>query len=70
MLNHSRPHIRKRAVLAMYKILDKYPEAYSHARPRLVEKLEDTDPSTFHMLVLDIIFHRTLIRTKVLSRRQ
>ncbi|KAF7784263.1 hypothetical protein Agabi119p4_428 [Agaricus bisporus var. burnettii] len=45
MLNHSRARIRKRAVLVMHKILDKYPEASSHVRPRLIEKLEDTDPS-------------------------
>ncbi|EGN93647.1 hypothetical protein SERLA73DRAFT_97586 [Serpula lacrymans var. lacrymans S7.3] len=43
MLNHSRPHIRKRAVLAMYKVFDKYPEAIRHGIGRLQEKLEDTD---------------------------
>ncbi|KAF9453879.1 Ap3d1 protein [Macrolepiota fuliginosa MF-IS2] len=43
MLNHSRAQIRKRAVLAIYKVLEKYPEASSHARPRLIEKLEDPD---------------------------
>ncbi|KAG5641635.1 hypothetical protein DXG03_004558 [Asterophora parasitica] len=44
MLNHSRPHIRKRALLALYKVLVKYPETAKHARTRLEEKLEDTDP--------------------------
>ncbi|TFK68252.1 Adaptor protein complex AP-3 delta subunit [Pluteus cervinus] len=43
MLNHSRPAIRKRAVLTMYKVLMKYPEAAASARPRLVERLEDAD---------------------------
>jgi AP-3 complex subunit delta-1 len=43
MLNHSRPHIRKRAILALYKVIVKYPEAMSHARARLEEKLEDPD---------------------------
>lgn len=43
MLNHSRPHIRKRAILALYKVVVKYPEAMSHARARLEEKLEDPD---------------------------
>ncbi|KAJ2927707.1 hypothetical protein H1R20_g9399, partial [Candolleomyces eurysporus] len=45
MLNHSRPHIRKRAILALYRLLSKYPEAIRQARPRLEEKLEDSDPS-------------------------
>ncbi|KAF9011132.1 Ap3d1 protein [Cyathus striatus] len=45
MLNHSRPHIRKRAILTLYKLLVKNPDAIRHARPRLVEKLGDTDPS-------------------------
>ncbi|KAG6889341.1 hypothetical protein C0995_001749 [Termitomyces sp. Mi166 len=44
MLNHSRPNIRKRAILALYKILMKHPEAATHARARLEEKLEDSDP--------------------------
>lgn len=44
MLNHSRPHIRKRAILALYKLLMKHPEAIPLARPRLEEKLEDPDP--------------------------
>ncbi|KDR85547.1 hypothetical protein GALMADRAFT_53684 [Galerina marginata CBS 339.88] len=45
MLNHSRPNIRKRAILALYKTLVKYPEAINQARIRLEEKLEDPDPS-------------------------
>ena len=44
MLNHSRPHIRKRAILTLYKLLVKYPEAISNARVRLEEKLNDSDP--------------------------
>jgi len=44
MLNHSRPNIRKRAILALYKTLVKYPEAIDQARVRLEEKLEDLDP--------------------------
>jgi AP-3 complex subunit delta-1 len=44
MLNHSKPHIRKRAVIAVYKALVKYPEATPFAISRLREKLEDEDP--------------------------
>ncbi|KAJ3570630.1 hypothetical protein NP233_g4273 [Leucocoprinus birnbaumii] len=43
MMNHSRANIRKRAILAIFKILEQYPEAGSHARPRLFEKLDDPD---------------------------
>ncbi|EMD42246.1 hypothetical protein CERSUDRAFT_102602 [Gelatoporia subvermispora B] len=45
MLNHSRAHIRKRAVLALYKVFIRYPEAIPQGMPRLREKLEDQDPS-------------------------
>ena len=44
MLNHSRAHIRKRAILTLYKLLVKHPEAINHARVRLEEKLNDLDP--------------------------
>ncbi|KAG6842376.1 hypothetical protein C0991_007506 [Blastosporella zonata] len=44
MLNHSRPNIRKRAILALYKVFVKNPETAKHARTRLEEKLEDPDP--------------------------
>jgi hypothetical protein len=47
MLNHSRPNIRKRAILALYKTLVKYPEATNQARVRLEEKLEDLDSCKF-----------------------
>ncbi|KAJ3555164.1 hypothetical protein NM688_g2725 [Phlebia brevispora] len=44
MLTHSRAQIRKRAVLALFKVLVKYPEATPHAMTRLRERLEDSDP--------------------------
>lgn len=44
MLNHSRANIRKRAILALYKMLLKHPEAIIQARSRLEEKLDDSDP--------------------------
>lgn len=49
MLNHSRSHIRKRAVLALYKVFERYPEALQHSFPRLREKLEDSDPGEIFM---------------------
>lgn len=45
MLNHSKPYIRKKAVLAMYRIFLEYPEALRTSFQRLKDKLEDPDPS-------------------------
>lgn len=45
MLNHSRPHIRKRAVLTLYRVCERYPEALSQGIIRLREKLDDSDPA-------------------------
>jgi AP-3 complex subunit delta-1 len=45
MLTSSRPYIRKRAVLVLYKIFLKFPEALRPSFNRLKEKLEDPDPS-------------------------
>ncbi|KAJ3068375.1 AP-3 complex subunit delta-1 [Podochytrium sp. JEL0797] len=45
MMNHSRPYIRKRVILTMYKVFLKYPEALRVAVPRLKDRLEDSDPS-------------------------
>ena len=47
MLNHSRPHIRKRAVLAMYKVVTKYPDVLPSSMGRLRDKLDDSDPGLF-----------------------
>ncbi|TFK56535.1 Adaptor protein complex AP-3 delta subunit [Heliocybe sulcata] len=43
MLNHSRPHVRKRAILVMYKVLVKQPDVKDKVMPRLRERLEDAD---------------------------
>ncbi|KAJ8508456.1 hypothetical protein ONZ45_g9263 [Pleurotus djamor] len=44
MLTHSHAHIRKRAVLVLYKVVMAYPEITEQAVARLKEKLEDGDP--------------------------
>ncbi|KAK0209103.1 adaptin N terminal region-domain-containing protein [Desarmillaria ectypa] len=44
MLSHSRPNIRKRAVVALYKAMLKYPEISSQGTSKLKERLEDADP--------------------------
>jgi AP-3 complex subunit delta-1 len=43
MLNHSKSLVRKRAVVALYKVFTKYPEIVPHTVTRLREKLEDPD---------------------------
>lgn len=43
MLNHSRAHIRKRAILALFKVITKYPDVSYNGMTRLREKLEDPD---------------------------
>ncbi|KXS16965.1 Adaptor protein complex AP-3 delta subunit [Gonapodya prolifera JEL478] len=43
MMNHSRPYVRKRVTLLMYKEFLKYPDSLKQAFPRLREKLEDED---------------------------
>lgn len=46
-LTSSRPYTRKRAVLMLYKIFLKYPEALRPTFPRLKERLEDPDPGMY-----------------------
>ncbi|XP_038048656.1 AP-3 complex subunit delta-1-like isoform X1 [Patiria miniata] len=44
LMASTKPYIRKKAVLLMYKIFLKFPEALRPAFPRLKDKLEDPDP--------------------------
>ncbi|KAI2803527.1 hypothetical protein RDWZM_001526 [Blomia tropicalis] len=44
LLNSTKPYLRKKAVLLLYKIFLKFPDALKPAFPRLKEKLEDPDP--------------------------
>lgn len=43
-LASTKPYLRKKAVLLLYKVFLKFPEALRPAFPRLKEKLEDPDP--------------------------
>ncbi|KAF9971539.1 AP-3 complex subunit delta [Actinomortierella ambigua] len=45
MLNHSRPIIRKKVLLVLYKVFLKYPEGLRLSFPRMKERLDDPDPS-------------------------
>ncbi|RCK64349.1 AP-3 complex subunit delta [Candida viswanathii] len=42
-LNHSKPYVRKKAILAMYKIFLQYPESLRLNFNRVIEKLDDSD---------------------------
>ncbi|EER33621.1 predicted protein [Candida tropicalis MYA-3404] len=42
-LNHSKPYVRKKAILAMYKIFLQYPESLRLNFHRVIEKLDDAD---------------------------
>ena len=55
LLTHSRPAVRKRAVLALYRVCLKYPEALEFGMDRLKERLEDPDggSSTSALLIID-----------------
>lgn len=44
-LTHLKPYIRKKAVLALYKVFLQYPESLRASLPRVIEKLDDTDVS-------------------------
>ncbi|KAJ1981785.1 AP-3 complex subunit delta [Dimargaris verticillata] len=45
LLNHSRPYVTKRAILTLYKVFLKYPDALRASFPVLKQKLEHPDPS-------------------------
>ncbi|KAJ3161976.1 AP-3 complex subunit delta-1 [Geranomyces michiganensis] len=51
MMNHSRPYIRKRVILVLYRVFLKYPEALRLAFPRLKDKLDDPDPAVVSAVV-------------------
>lgn len=44
LLTSTKPYLRKKAVLILYKVFLRFPEALRPAFPRLKEKLEDPDP--------------------------
>lgn len=45
LMTSNKPYIRKKAVLIMYKIFLKYPDALKPSFSRLKEKLDDPEPS-------------------------
>jgi AP-3 complex subunit delta-1 len=54
MLSSARPYIRKKAVLVMYKIFLRFPDALRPSFPRLKEKLEDPESAVVCAAVIVI----------------
>lgn len=46
-MSSTKPYLRMKAVLMMYKVFLRYPEALRPAFPKLKEKLEDPDPGIY-----------------------
>ena len=44
LMSSSKPYLRKKGILTMYKVFTKFPDALRPAFPRLKERLEDPDP--------------------------
>lgn len=64
-MTSTKPYLRKKSVLIMYKVFLQFPEALRPAFPRLKEKLEDPDPGLyffilFHSLDFIVIFYLPL----------
>lgn len=53
-MSSTKPYLRMKAVLMMYKVFLRYPEALRPAFPKLKEKLEDPDPG---LLILYFIIN-------------
>ena len=44
LMSSSKPYLRKKGILTMFKVFVKFPDALRPAFPRLKERLEDQDP--------------------------
>lgn len=51
-MSSTKPYLRMKAVLMMYKVFLRYPEALRPAFPKLKEKLEDPDPGDLNVYKL------------------
>jgi len=52
-LSSSRPYVRKKALLLLFKMFLKYPDTLRTMFPKLKERLEDQDPGKKNSLILD-----------------
>ncbi len=49
LMSSSKPYLRKKAILVMYKVFLKFPDALRPAFPRLKDRLDDPDTGNSHM---------------------
>ena len=61
MLNHSRPIVRKKVLLVLYKVFLKYPEGLRLSFSRMKERLEDPDPCKNVPCLVVIVWPRFFI---------
>lgn len=68
-MSSTKPYLRMKAVLMMYKVFLRYPEALRPAFPKLKEKLEDPDPGLSSISTLIILSQLTLDSKQVFNLR-
>lgn len=68
-MSSTKPYLRMKAVLMMYKVFLRYPEALRPAFPKLKEKLEDPDPGkTLKMLQKEPFVLSIMLQWKTFSQ--
>jgi len=67
MLSHSRPYIRKKVVLLLYKVFLKYPEALKIVFPKLKSRLDDPNPGKTSVTFPDPVIKKIKLKPNVLS---
>lgn len=50
-LNHSKPYIRKKAILALYKVFLQYPDSLRMSLQRIIDKLDDNETSVVNAAI-------------------
>lgn len=65
-MSSTKPYLRMKAVLMMYKVFLRYPEALRPAFPKLKEKLEDPDPGMLLYRVPYILLFNSLLSFSLL----
>lgn len=60
-MSSTKPYLRMKAVLMMYKVFLRFPEALRPAFPKLKEKLEDPDPGNIIITLLHYVFLSELV---------
>lgn len=67
-MSSTKPYLRMKAVLMMYKVFLRYPEALRPAFPKLKEKLEDPDPGMLYRVPYILLFNMFSLLLQVYNR--